>query len=90
MFQNWLHALGALLIPQGGQRHNSLPFLHRDLAYETRTWPNGCLEVLFVYIVAVFYFNYLPLTAKVFFCFSILLEHILVTRTYNIYTNVNG
>lgn len=58
----------------GSQRHNSLPFLHRGLAYETRTWLNGCLEDLFVYIVPVFvsfYFNYLPLTAKVFLLFYI-------------------
>lgn len=79
----------------GSQRHNTLPFLHWDLAYETRTWPNGCVEVLFVYIVPVFvfvYVNYLPLTANVkcFFNIFYITGIYTVTSAHNIYTNING
>ncbi len=68
MFQNRMAASTRCTFDTpGSQRPNSLPFLHRDLAYGRRTGPNGCVQALFMYIVPVFvHVNYWPLTTKVF------------------------
>ncbi len=87
MFQNRMAASTRCTFDTpGSQRPNSLPFLHRDLAYGRRTGPNGCVEALFMYIVFV-HVNYWPLTTKVyfylyifFFCSSVLLEHWLLAH----------
>ncbi len=95
MFQNRMAASTRCTFDTpGSQRPNSLPFLHRDLAYGRRTGPNGCVEALFMYIVPVFvHVNYWPLTTKVFCYFFYLFFCItgaLGISTYNSYNEVNG